>query len=482
MRKNNSSVFWFLIGSALLFFSNGKWSIPISIWIVTVCFLRFSRMQRVLVGFLSILAISFLSNIFVWKGIIPLPSPLYYIVCFIGGVFFSMPFLIDRLYERALNGIMSTLVYPCSSVIFAYLYSLINPSGTYGSIAYTQTNNEFLQIVSITGIWGIIFIIGWTAGVIVFIVDSLSDLQNVKCIALCYLLFIGIVLLFGEVKIYFLDKHEETVRVAGIVLDYDFNKSIKDNIPEFKQYARSTEEKLLRQSESCIQSGAEIVLWQETAQVVLKEDEDSLVLRAKNFAKQHHIYLGLSLLSITRSFPSEASENKIVWITPEGKESYRYSKAFPTPSENIIPGDKIVKTMETEFGNISSVICFDLDFPSYIREYGKKQINILTVPANDWREITPYHANIASFRAIENGFSIVRVTGKGLSVVFDANGREHGSLNYFASQNRTMITDVPIKRIATVYSYAGDYLPLIILVGILLMVFIAFKNKRQNAT
>jgi hypothetical protein len=482
MKKINTAIFWFLIGSVFIFFSNGKWSIPISIWIVTICFLRFSRMQKVLVGFLSVLAISFLSNIFIWEGIIPLPSPLYYIVCFIGGVFFSIPFLIDRLFEKTSSGITSTLIYPCSSVFLAYLYSLINPSGTYGSIAYTQTNNVFLQIVSITGIWGIIFIIGWTASVIVFVLNNLSQFQKAKRITLCYLLLVGIVLLYGEVKIFLLDKQGETVRVAGIVHDFEFNNSIKGNIPEFKQYSRSTEEKLLRQSETCIQSGAEIVFWQETAQVVLKEDEDSLVLRAKNFAKQHHVYLGLSLLSITRSFPSEASENKIVWITPEGKEGYRYLKAFPTPSENIIPGDKVVKTIETELENISSVICFDLDFPSYIREYGKKQVSILTVPANDWREITPYHAYIASFRAIENGFSIVRVTGKGLSVVFDANGREHGKLNYFASQNRTMITDVPIERIATVYSYAGDFLPLISFVGILLMIFMAFKNKKQNAT
>jgi apolipoprotein N-acyltransferase len=390
--------------------------------------------------------------------------------------------LIDRLFKKNSSEITSTLLYPCSSVLFAYLYSLVNPSGTYGSVAYTQTNSAFLQIVSITGIWGIIFIIGWTAGVIVFVLDNFSQLQKVKRIVLCYLLLAGIILLYGEVKIHLMDRQDETVRIAGIVHDYEFNKSIKGNIPEFKLYSRSTEEKLFHQSETCIQSGAKIVFWQETAHVLLKEDEDSLVLRAKDFATQHQVYLGLSLLSITRSFPDEVSENKIIWITPAGKEGFRYLKAYPTPAENIIPGEKIAKTAETEFGKLSSVICFDLDFPSYIREFGKKQVNILTVPANDWREITPYHANISLFRAIENGFSIVRVTGKGLSVVFDANGREHGRLNYFASQNRTMIADVPIKRIATVYSYAGNFLAWISLVGILLIIFMAFKNKRQNAT
>jgi apolipoprotein N-acyltransferase len=481
MKKNTTAVVWFLIGSILIFFSNGKWILPTSIWIVTIGFLRFTRTQKSQIGFISVLAISFLSNIFIWDGIIPLPSPLYYIVCLIGGVFFSLPFLIDRLLAKKLSGVASTIVYPCSSLFFAYLYSRISPSGTYGSLAYTQTNIEFLQIVSVAGIWGVLFTIGWTAAVIVFVMENFHQFQKVKLAVLCYLSFVGIVLVYGNVKVHFPKNEQETVRVAGIVNDFEFNKSIKDNIQEFKTYSRLTEDKLMRESKISAQTGAKIIFWQETALVVLKEDEDSLLSRTKEFAAENNIYIGLSILSIPAAFPNEPGENKIIWITPERKIGLQYSKAYPTPSENVIPGARIAQSFDTEFGKLSSAICFDLDFPSYMREFGRKGVDILLVPANDWKEITPYHAHIALFRAIENGFSVVRATGKGLSVSYDANGSQNASLNYFTTHHRTMIADVPIQKITTAYSYGGDFLPWMSLISILLLIVTALKTKSTRS-
>jgi apolipoprotein N-acyltransferase len=477
MSKYSWSFLWFFIGSISLFFSNGRWSIPLSIWIVTICFLRFVRIQGIITGFVSVLLISFLSNIFIWKGILPLPSPLYFIVCFISAIFFAIPFLIEKTFQGKLGVISSTIIYPCSFVLFSYLYYLINPSGTFGSIAYSQSEITLLQIVSITGIWGIIFLIGWTASIIVHVMEKFNQLKKLKSALLLYLVVLVCVILYGEVKMHVLNIQRGTVRVAGIIHDFEFNKSVKDNIIEFKNYARTTEKEIFNDSKKCARAGAKIIFWQETALLIFKEDEDSLLSRAKEFAEQQKIFLGISLLSITHSFPNEPGENKILWFTPDGKESFHYLKAYPTPSENIISGDKVIKTMETDWARLSSAICFDLDFPSYVSKFAKMKINLLTVPANDWREITPYHASIALFRAIENGFSVVRVTGKGLSVAYDSNGKQIASSNYFTNQNRSFIAEVPIGNNVAVYPYAVDFLPVMCFFGMLLLIISVIKLK-----
>lgn len=48
----------------------------------------------------------------------------------------------------------------------------------------------------------------------------------------------------------------------------------------------------------------------------------------------------------------------------------------------------------------------------------------MIVPSKDWKEVLPLHTHMAVFRAIENGFSLIRGTGHGLSIAVDYQGRE----------------------------------------------------------
>jgi hypothetical protein len=77
--------------------------------------------------------------------------------------FFAGPILLHQLIGPRLRGLASTLVYPCAFVVTQYLYSRLSPSGTYGSIAYTQTFGPLLQVVALAGIWGLLFFLGWSA-------------------------------------------------------------------------------------------------------------------------------------------------------------------------------------------------------------------------------------------------------------------------------------------------------------------------------
>ena len=82
-------------------------------------------------------------------------------------------------------------------------------------------------------------------------------------------------------------------------------------------------------------------------------------------------------------------------------------------------GDGKLHSVATPFGVLSGVICYDLDYPAVIQQTGMNGTGLLLVPSKDWFEIDPIHSQMAVFRAIENGMSLVRQTDAGLSIAVD---------------------------------------------------------------
>ena len=109
-----------------------------------------------------------------------------------------------------------------------------------------------------------------------------------------------------------------------------------------------------------------------------------------------------------------------------------------------------------------------MDFPHFLRQAGKQNIDIMLVPAYDWKEITPLHAEMASFVAIANGFSLIRPNGKGLSAVFDFRGNEIASLNTFSTNEKILLAEVPVKSPTTIYFLIGN---VIVLLSFLFLIF-----------
>jgi predicted amidohydrolase len=92
-------------------------------------------------------------------------------------------------------------------------------------------------------------------------------------------------------------------------------------------------------------------------------------------------------------------------IAPSGKElgKYRKTHVFSPTGENVhfAAGDT-VNAIETPFGKIGIVICYDLRFPELIRKLWSKGMDILFVPAQ-FPAVRIDHWNILlKARAIEN--------------------------------------------------------------------------------
>ena len=194
------------------------------------------------------------------------------------------------------------------------------------------------------------------------------------------------------------------------------------------------------------------------------------------------MYLLLGLFTMPEGFPEVKAENKAVWITPDGEVKWHYLKGRPIPGLEpyIVAGDGIIPVDQTGSGAIASVICFDMDHPVYIRQAGRSGTDVMLVPSNDWPAIVPFHTYMASFRGIENGFSIVRATGNGLSAAFDYQGRTLATADY-STTKQAMIAHVPTQGVNTIYTVVGDLFAWLSMVGFVTLVgFALFRPARAN--
>jgi len=451
--KSNQSYLYLLIGFAFLFFYNGRWIIPIAAFLALLLLMRFMRYQKPFRGFLLVILAGWLSNIFIWKGMMPITGFFYYFLMLMMSVFTALTFLIDRIYFQKIKGIVSSLVFPSAFVVMDYIVISTNPGGSNGALAHTQSSLALLQIVSVTGIWGLTFLITWTASVINWLWDNSFEKKKIFSSLIVYGIPILIIILFGQIRLAMNNEHG-TVRIASINIDksdlyYHFSENT-DSVNE------KTNVKFLHNCDIAAFAGAKIVFGIEAINTLSEDKEKEFIDKAKIIAKKDSIYLGLPMCIIHKGFPDIRPENKIVWISPKGQILFSYNKAKPTPGEGKY-GDGKLKYFDSPYGRISSAICFDMDFPALINQISKTNIDIMLVPGNDWREISPYHTYLSSFRAIEHGFNMVRSVSKGFSASFNYKGQLLSSMDYFTTNELILYSDLQTKGQHTIYSLLGDY-------------------------
>jgi apolipoprotein N-acyltransferase len=372
---------------------------------------------------------------------------------FMMSLFTALTFLIDRIFSQKIKGIVASLVFPAVYVTMEFIVVSTNPSGSYGTLSHTQTSLALLQLISVTGIWGVTFLIMWTASVINWLWDNSFEKQKLYLSFIVYGLPIIFVILFGQIRLAQNDR-QNTVRIASINKEKaELKHHYTENSDSINEKANNT---FLYNCDIAAYTGAKIIFGIEAIITLSEDKEDGFIENARSTALKNNIYLGLPMCIIPKGFPDKRPENKIVWISPKGKVLFAYNKAKPTPGEGKY-GDGKLKYFDSPYGRISSAICFDMDFPSLINQISKSNIDIMLVPGNDWHEISPYHTFVSSFRAIEHGFNLVRSVSKGFSASFNYKGQLLSSMDYFKTNDLILYSDVPTTGQRTIYAFLGDY-------------------------
>ena len=473
---------WLGVAVVFLLFATGRWIIPIAAWLGPMFMLRFIRSQKpvkgILIGYAVMVAVFYFS----WNGMVPVPTPIFYAMGPFIGVYFLLPYALDRFLAPRFSGLAATLVFPVAWVTVDFLNASFNPYGHWGLIAYTQHDNlPLLQLLSITGIWGVTFIVVWFASVANWVWEQDFQWQNVRAAVGVYLGVLVAALVFGGARLILFPPDTATVRMASVSAPLD-RASISDTEgqdPEaLAEYESGVHDTLFRLALIGAQSGANLVFWAEANAMVDKVDEDELIERGRQFAIEQDIYLSMALF--TRIPGQYRRENKTITIDPSGKILSTYFKSRPPIGEPSVIGDGIIPVISTPFGKISSVICSDMDSPFHLRQQSVEEgIDIMLAPSWDWREINPYHTWMTAFRGIENGFSVVRQTNDGLSQVTDYQGNILAAMDHYTTEEHVMVSHVPTAGVTTIYARISDVFAWLCLIGFLSIIGIAVNRARQ---
>jgi len=145
-----------------------------------------------------------------------------------------------------------------------------------------------------------------------------------------------------------------------------------------------------------------------------------------------------------------------------GKVSQPYFKRrlFGAESKMHTPGTAPAAAERDPGGSrVGMNICFDTCFPSIIRDTANlDRVELIAVPtidpASPHQFLAAIHAAYTPFRAVENGVSVVRVDGNAFSMAVDASGRVVSEMGIGQESRGVM---VPTARRWTLYRWLGDW-------------------------
>ncbi|UCG00105.1 MAG: hypothetical protein JSV89_11325 [Spirochaetaceae bacterium] len=494
MKRTNgigSDLLWLGLGSVAYAFIGWRWSAPAAAWIAPVFLLRFFRNQEkwhTPLLALPCLYAAFLTNMI---GAWDLPVIAQIVLPAIVPLPLILVLYIDRALSPRLAGIGSTLVFPATYVTVDYFLGF-TPLGTLFSTGSTQFPfSTVVQTASITGIWGISFLIAWFASVVNTAWENDFNLKlsqgsgRILLIRNPVALFAVTALLvitYGSVRIATAPSRAQTVGVAGVTVEHlrDYWALLdlgtpKEEVDKFRSEIRAIEDELFRQSTRAVQAGARIVFWAEGNGVVSEDDLERFISRSGEFAGTNGIYFAPAILELR--YGTNLNYNEVLMFTPEGELAFTYQK---TKSWLPVDSDGVIKTIETPYGTLAAAICFDLDFPGFLRQAAKAGTDIMLVPGYDSERIRPFHTEPALIRGVEGGYSVVRQVNEGTSMAADHYGVVLARQDYFMTQDRVMVAAVPIRGARTLYGYLGDWFAYVCILLMILLAILGIRNAARR--
>jgi len=222
--------------------------------------------------------------------------------------------------------------------------------------------------------------------------------------------------------------------------------SIPQNLkwnPSYQEETVSIYEDLTLRS---LEYDPDIIVWPETATPFFFQESNRYAPRIIRLAADNDVYLffGSPAYEI-REHDRIAYFNRAYMISSDGDISGYYDKRHLVPFGEYVPLKKllffvdkltesvgetepgtITDPMETEFGAVGSLICYESIFPEISRMFAREDAALLINITNDaWYGTTsaPYqHFSLAQMRAIETRLTLIRVANTGISAVVHPTG------------------------------------------------------------
>lgn len=481
-----------LIGMAAMNFAGLNWQNAVAAWLAPICLLFYTRnssKKEFLVFFILLTIVGFISQ--TSNNLFNLP-----VVGLINAITYSLIFtftyLIDKLLYKKGKGFYSTLVFPAIYVSLEFLISLV--IGISGIVAQSQFYfNSLAQLSSITGVFGISFVVIWFASILNWLFEANFNKKQVLKGSLIYGSIFMLIMLYGIVRNVIAKETNDTVKVATISGYFDLHafalseqKALNNAATmagvEIPDHVFATDELLNKQIKNTLKAakeGARIIVWNEDALILNHGQIEALLDTVKSIANEYNSYVLIAFLEKNITKAPKLFNNNNVLISSKGKIAWEYKKAYLAPAEIPIvnAGDKAIPNFDTEYGRIGSVICYDLDFPDYLQQASDNKIDILLVPSYDWESYADLHSKMAQFESLQSGFSIIRANGAGKNIVTDRKGNVIAESNTFEIDDKILYARLPLNKVDTIYSHIGNLFAYLVLMFLFIIIGLRITNK-----
>ena len=347
-----------------------------------------------------------------------------------------------------------------------------------------------VQISSVTGIYGVSFLMAWLSVTLLCAVLSLRIEKAGSRLALVQVVppmaVLAVVLLYGTHRLSAFVDAPNHYRIA-LVQPAIPQPAIWDPNEKTNRFL-----KLLRLSQEALAAKPNLLVWPETAlpEMIARNQftQDAIV----NLLRAHHSWMVLGAADYeTQPGPTGQSEtrwfNSAFLINPAGDMAARYHKRHLVPFGEFMPGARLFPFLARlraagagltpgdrpglfhlagPEAHCSVLICYEDLFPHEVRESITPETDFLLNLTNDaWFGDSAaqwLHLVNALFRSVELGLPLVRCCNNGITCWIDAAGRLH-NVGFAAEvyQSGYKLIDVPLAAAGTVhrptfYSQFGD--------------------------
>ncbi|MGF7141348.1 nitrilase-related carbon-nitrogen hydrolase [Roseimarinus sediminis] len=487
------------VGCISLLFIGQENQYGIFAWIAPIFLLHFSRRAKP-IRFVFLFLLLIMTGFITQKSHNLFNDPVIGAINGVSYAFITMIiYVIDRMLFVKGKRLVHTLVFPSVYVVIEALVT--SKIGTSGVLAQSQFSfTPFAQLSTITGLHGITFIICWFASVLYWFFENDFKSTFVKNGLLTFGSVFILIISYGFIKTASQAEAQKTVRVATISGPFDLHRLAQREKDVLLRLGKQPNMKIpasffsgekdisvqIKNTRNAAELGAKIIVWSEASLFLNQNQLNSIITEVKNISKAFNTYVLLAFFEERSSDAPKPINNKSILIGKDGTIVWEYKKAHPTPSEIPVvnSGNSEIPVVDTQYGRLGNVICYDYDFPSFLAQANRKNVDIMLVPAYDWKEFASMHSKMAQFETLQSGRLLIRSNGNGINMVSNDQGKIIAELNTFNNTNKILYANLPLNSSPTVYAETANafvmFCFICFVLSIVLKITLLFKLKRMS--
>ena len=367
-------------------------------------------------------------------------------------------------------------------------------------LGYPASDNlALLQLTSVTGIWGLSFLVAAFNALVTWAILAPKPLPRVRAIVL--VMAGGLVVMSMAIGPRFVP--HATANHYARAVQTNFPESMDDPSDWFQTHTSDLDQ-IERLSVAPSNHTVDLLIWPE-APAPFSFEDPQFARRASLLAMQfHHPFLAGVIQWEAAPEPNSTAHavlapyNSAILLDPQGQKIFSYDKVHLVPFGEYEPFPlihRVVAHFSDEVGGFRKghnhavghlpgaysfgvFICYEAIFPNEVRRFAVNAADLFVNISNDgWfgRSAAPeQHLHMARVRAVENRRWLLRVTNNGFTVSVDPYGRIFSPLP--ADVRAAVDLPYDFRTDETIYTRFDDWLPWLCVAVSVILLGVTFKK------